>query len=350
MVFVIEGRNVNDLYHKGKKLIAGYALKEDSRAGEVRVMPAPVLSVYHRPWERVLLDHERNANVFFHLVEGLWMLAGQNNASVLNEFIHDFGERFAEPDGKIHDAYGARWRRGLGFDQLNHIVDMLRNDSTTRQAVLQMWDGTNWGERDLTGNWRTRPCNTHIYFRVRTVEGESESAGGASLIHDVLDMTVSCRSNDMVWGAYGANAVHFSMLMEYVAGRVGISMGKMYQFSNNFHVYEDIVKTLDFNASLDDLVREPYKNSDVSALSMGDRWASWDFDLTLFMDWLEQADESPPGGFVNSWFERVAVNMVLAFRAWKRRKDVTESLRLLNLVPASDFQRAGIDWIKRRIA
>jgi thymidylate synthase len=55
----------------------------------------------------------------------------------------------------------------------------------------------------------------------------------------VLDLTVLCRSNDVVWGAYGANAVHFSVLQEYLAGRIGVDVGVMYQFSNNYHGYVD---------------------------------------------------------------------------------------------------------------
>ena len=46
------------------------------------------------------------------------------------------------------------------------------------------------------------PCNTAIYFKVR--EGK-------------LNMTVSNRSNDVIWGTFGANVVHMSILQEYVA-------------------------------------------------------------------------------------------------------------------------------------
>ena len=40
-----------------------------------------------------------------------------------------------------------------------------------------------------------------------------------------LQMTVHCRSNDIIWGTYGANAVHFSILQEYVAARIGVDLG-----------------------------------------------------------------------------------------------------------------------------
>jgi hypothetical protein len=61
-------------------------------------------------------------------------------------------------------------------------------------------------------------------------------------------MTVTCRSNDAIWGAHGANAVHFSVLQEYVAAAVGVLVGPMVQLSNNYHIYadrEDVRRLLD---------------------------------------------------------------------------------------------------------
>ena len=54
-------------------------------------------------------------------------------------------------------------------------------------------------------------------------------------------MTVCNRSNDMLWGAYGANAVHMSMLQEYLASRLEIAVGEYTQISDSFHVYQNDV-------------------------------------------------------------------------------------------------------------
>jgi hypothetical protein len=108
-----------------------------------------------------------------------------------------------------------------------------------------MWDAaqfiddghTTSGCNDLLGSWKDRPCNTHAYLRVREVDGVFNSL--------VLDMTVCCRSNDIVLGAYGANAVHFSFLQEYLAAMIGVHVGTYYQISNNYHVYEAEIKRLE---------------------------------------------------------------------------------------------------------
>jgi thymidylate synthase len=228
---VIKARNVNDAYVEGIKVLSNYGVREDSRNGPVLVAPWPVTTVYNRPNERILWDAARNANPFFHLAESLWMLAGRNDARWLDQFVGDFSTRFAEFNGVQHGAYGYRWRAhfdvewggGAPLDQLDVVVAMLKRDPTTRQAVIQMWDPMS----DLDKRKKDIPCNTNIYLRAR---------------NGYLDMTVCCRSNDLVWGAYGANAVHFSILLEYLAARTGLQIGFYYQVSNNFHMYEATAK------------------------------------------------------------------------------------------------------------
>jgi thymidylate synthase len=74
------------------------------------------------------------------------------------------------------------------------------------------------------GGGKDVPCNTNAFFRVTNGK---------------LDMMVNCRSNDIFWGAYGANAVHFSFLQEYVASSIGVEVGRYWQNSFNFHAYVD---------------------------------------------------------------------------------------------------------------
>jgi len=235
-MITIRGRNVNEIYRKAREILPTIGVRQSSRAGTVLAAPHPVMSVYERPCERVLWDASRDANPFFHLCESLWMLAGRDDSQLLNEFVQDFGERFAESGGRIHGAYGARWRRHWDGDQLSAIVARLRRDPLDRRCVISMWDPTmdlvNPDEvsHDLHQELdvvfqepRDLPCNTHLYPRV---------------VGNQLDLTVLCRSNDIIWGAYGANAVHFSVLQEYLAAAIGVTVGTMYQLSNNWHAYE----------------------------------------------------------------------------------------------------------------
>jgi hypothetical protein len=217
---VIKVRNVEEALHEGFWWLKTAGYEAPSRNGPVVVAPGPVMTEYARPYERVLFNHDRDANGVFHLLESIWMLAGQSNVEWLLPYNARMKE-YAEVDGVIHGAYGHRWRNFFGIDQIPEIIWELRKNPTSRQCVMQMWSAKD----DLAVTKRDRPCNTHIYF---------------SIENGSLAMTVCCRSNDALWGAYGANAVHFSILQELMASGVGVPVGVYRQFSNNFHAYTDI--------------------------------------------------------------------------------------------------------------
>ena len=217
---LITTRNVNTALRAGLHWLALAGQPAASRNGPVLVAPGPVITAYEAPQERVLFSALRDANPFFHLYECLWMLAGRNDAASVARYAKTMAS-FAD-DGTLAGSYGYRWRRHFGFDQLQAIVDMLRKDPSTRRAVLSMFDPVTDLQHGATS--KDIPCNTAVYF------------GGT---RGVLDMTVVNRSNDIVWGAYGANAVHMSFLQEVIACAAGLPLGMYYQFSNNFHSYTD---------------------------------------------------------------------------------------------------------------
>lgn len=226
----IHARNVNDAFQQGVSLfLQGGSWRLPSRAGDVLEHDTPVTTCLSHPTERVLWDAVRDCNPFFHLFESLWMLAGRNDSEYLMRFNRKMGN-FAE-GGVYHGAYGYRWRNWFGFDQIVECIKMLKADPMTRRCVLTMWsplgdlinaDGGAGGASSLD-----LPCNMLIKFEAR--KGR-------------LDMIVYNRSNDMIWGAYGANAVHMSFLQEFVSCCTGIPMGCYWQVSGNFHVYENVWK------------------------------------------------------------------------------------------------------------
>lgn len=216
---VLKVRNVNHALIEGLWKLRTSGVRENSRNGPVLVMPGPFITQYTHPNERVLFQPLRDANPVFHLMESLWMLAGRADVAFLLPFNGRFSE-YAEADGVQHGAYGRRWRSWFGHDQILQIVDRLKHNPEDRRCVLEMWDAN-----DNATFKRDVPCNTHAYFDCR---------GGK------LNMTVCNRSNDAVWGAYGANAVHFSILQEVMAHEIGVPVGVYTQFSNNFHAYTEV--------------------------------------------------------------------------------------------------------------
>lgn len=228
MTVKISGQNVGELYEEAHHKMKIYGSLQNSRNGRVLRIPGPVELELINPWQRVLLDEDRNANPFFHVMETVWMLAGEDHVGFLAKFNSTY-VNYAEADGSVHGAYGKRWRdhftpKEIGpryrMDQIQLAVAMLKNDPETRRVVVSMWDAT----VDLNAQKKDLPCNTHIYF-----DGNDGK----------LDMTVCNRSNDLLWGMLGANVVHMTYLQELIAFGAGMEIGTYRVLSNNVHVYLD---------------------------------------------------------------------------------------------------------------
>lgn len=338
---VVQARNVNDAVVKGAELLKEGGIVQASRAGGTIEYPEPVCTVYERPLERVLFDGVRDANPFFHLLEALWMLAGRRDVAWLARF----NQRMAtySDDGIVFNAaYGYRWReqfelskaRGRPFrDQLSVIVDLLRKDPDSRRAVLQIWDA----EADLGVASKDLACNTQAMFKVR--------AGR-------LNMTVSNRSNDIIWGCYGANAVHFSILLEYMAARIGVDAGVYRQMSDSYHAYEETWSKI--SGIADRFSGDPYALGEVGVYPLVGDPENFDADLFQWLDnppgdmSLEQWDREAARGVArNPYFLHVATPLYNGWFAYKR-KDRAAALAWVERCAATDWRRGAREWLERR--
>jgi hypothetical protein len=325
----ISGRNVNDVFTDAIWYMRtlGDECLEQSRNGPVLVSPEPVVSKYLCPWERVLFDQRRDANPTFHLMEAIWMLAGQCNVAWLSQFNGNI-VRYAD-NGVINGAYGHRWRTHFSdVDQISYVVKTLQKDPTSRRAVINMWDPV----QDNNPDWKDVPCNTTIYFDLR---------GGK------LNMTVCCRSNDAIWGCYGANVVHFSVLQEYIAAFLKVPMGVYLQFSNNFHIYTDLQLWKDYR------VMPPIFAPRYRTAPSVDQWGN-PFVVPLV------AEHESPAEFKQDCYrlitgERCKTNFMLRVAEpmrdaylCRRVGDADGLHEALTRMANCDWYYALTDWIKRR--
>lgn len=326
---VVRVRNVHHALPTTLNDLRRLGVRRESRNGPVIKFPEPVTTVYERPEERVLFWPQRDANPFFHFFEALWMLAGRNDTKFVAGFVKNM-LNFSDDGKTFHGAYGYRWRKAFGMDQLDLIIETLRANPDDRRSVLQIWDA----DQDLAKQGKDFPCNLTATFQV-TEEG-------------AVDMTVFNRSNDIVWGAYGANAVHFAFLQEYVASSLERRVGVYRQVSANLHGY---LGTLDPVQHLADEATTahqqcPYAQGLVQSfpLMQTDR-KHWDRDLLMFLE------EGPIVGLGDPFFRRVATPLWFAHHAYKENEGEAKfyvPLEILEQCRASDWRKAAEEWITRR--
>lgn len=342
---VIEARNVNCALFDGARYLRQHGIERPSRNGPVLVAPTPVTTVYEEPMERVLFHEGRDANPFFHLIEALWMLAGRNDLKTLTAFVQNMAN-FSDDGGKTQPgAYGFRWRNHFQQDQLVWAVRRLKNDPNDRRVVIQMYDA-DVDQRAADNGGKDIPCNL---IALPTVSVDNR-----------LDLTVYNRSNDMIWGAYGANAVHFSVLQEFIANMLGIPVGRYYQVSNNFHAYLStldkapkswpwcIIPTgKDAGKPIKQDV-DPYEAGVTHAMSMFPEMTIDEVydDLAMFFN------DPARVGIRSPFLRKVACPMIMAHRAYKRWGDLDGIASALDILqqmpPENDWRLGAIIWLNNR--
>lgn len=351
-MITIEARNVNDALYYGSVMIRSRGIARDSRNGPVLVAPEPVTTVYREPMERVMLHAKRDANPFFHLVEALWMIAGRNDLATLTQYVKNMAN-FSDDGGKTQPgAYGHRWRKWFQQrrpngswagprDQLSWAVKRLQADPNDRRVVIGMYDVAHDQEAADQGG-KDIPCNL-IAIPSVGVDGR-------------LNLTVYNRSNDMIWGAYGANAVHFSVLQEVIAAALGIQVGSYWQVANNFHAYEATLGKAEpvwpwgWSAGpgpWGDKLPDPYERGDLKPLPIaqeGFRLQAFTEDVEVFLD------DPCRVGQRNEFLRKIGCPMVMAHRAYKA-KDFAGAREILQQMPENNDWRAGAElWLNNREA
>ena len=164
-----------------------------------------------RAWTRRLL--------FGCLGELLWYLKGSNELEFIQYYLSRY-KRFAEADGTIFGAYGPRLlnMRAEGINQLDNVVERLRDNTDTRRAVIQLFDAA-----DILEHHKDIPCTCNFQFLLRG---------------DQLHMVTFMRSNDAYMGL-PHDIFAFTMIQEIVAKSIGAELGTYKHMVGSLHLYDD---------------------------------------------------------------------------------------------------------------
>ena len=158
---------------------------------------------------------ESRGKVFSALGELLWYLSGSNATEQITHYIAGYA-KFDE-GGIIFGGYGPRLRGG-SHDQLGTVTQLLRERSSTRRAVIQLFSST-----DLLSDHKDVPCTCTLQFLCREQR---------------LDLVVYMRSNDVFTGL-PHDVFCFTMLQELVARSLDVDLGRYIHMAGSLHLYDD---------------------------------------------------------------------------------------------------------------
>jgi hypothetical protein len=296
----------------------------DTRNGPANTFDAPLMVHFTHPKECFVGDPARDANPFFALAEAFWLLAGRDDSAFMDNYVKTFGSRYAD-DGVLIGSYGKRWRSHFGFDQLTALIDKLRSDPGTRQAVIQMWEAA-----DMTKVVKDRPCNTSVIFRIR--KGN-------------LDMLITNRSNDIINGMMGYNPTQFSMLQRVIADHLGIPVGKYWVCSNDAHIYIEDLEALNKRGVLTKSVYPPKK-----FLKIVENVLLWENDLRRLMEALDKlhaSGKTDEPELANTFLSQVVFRACVAYYYHKDGRR-SESWLMADQIADLSWRQFCVDWLERR--
>ena len=217
-----EGRN-------GKtKSIFGATMRFSLKNGKI-----PILTTKKTAWKTCLK-------------ELLWFIKGETNNNLLKQQGVRIWDANSSPeflksreldhyaDGELGPIYGHQWRHfngkwegdrdynGVGIDQLQQIIDLLKNPATrtSRRIVMTAWNPCQLNEMALP------PCHILCQFNVHN--------------GNQLSCSLYQRSGDILLGV-PFNIASYSFLTHLIAKHCGLEAYEFIHFIGNCHIYEEHV-------------------------------------------------------------------------------------------------------------
>jgi len=238
-------------------------IKEIIEKGEKRAdrTGTGTVSIFAPPQLRFSLEDDifpllTTKRVFFRAVaeELLWFIKGDTNSKQLSEkgikiwdgngsreYLDSLGLSHRE-EGDLGPVYGFQWRHfgaeyvdchtdytGKGVDQLQQVIDKIKNNPTDRRIILSAWNPADIPIMALP------PCHAFCQFYVSTPTNEQPTPKLSCLLYQ--------RSCDMGLGV-PFNIASYALLTRLIAHVTGLLPGEFIHTMGDAHVYADHIDAL----------------------------------------------------------------------------------------------------------
>jgi thymidylate synthase len=211
------GKSKTDRTGVGTRSVFGYQMRFNLQEG------FPAVTTKKLAWRAVVS-------------ELLWFLEGSGDERRLAEILHgtrdlskttiwtanakaDYWLPKAHYEGDLGRVYGVQWRDFLGIDQIQQLIDGIKNDPSGRRHILTAWNPSELSDMALP------PCHVLSQF-------------------DVTDGHLSCqmyqRSCDMFLGV-PFNIASYSLLTHIIARECKLKVGDFIWTGGDCHIYNNHV-------------------------------------------------------------------------------------------------------------
>jgi thymidylate synthase len=225
-------QNLNELWYDTLINVYHHGDELDSRAGQTKEIIG-FQATLDNPLNNIIIGYpDRKFSLSYACAELLWYLSFTGCIDLIEHYAPSY-KNYAEK-GIAYGAYGARWRSNPGFvredtcffhpnggNQIEVLIQLLKEKPNTRQAILSMWDSGDLVHA-LLGDHKDLPCTLTLKFFVRD-----------GYLHCIADM----RSND-AWLGLPYDIFCFTTLQRIIAEECELKLGKYIHQAGSEHLYE----------------------------------------------------------------------------------------------------------------
>jgi thymidylate synthase len=198
------------------------------------------------------------------------------NINVYN-FEVELSNTYTVQNINVHNCYGWQWRywgkeydekysntknivpsEYNGFDQIENIIHLLKNDPNSRRMVLNAWNVDQLEQMALP------PCHLLSIFNVQTINNKK-----------YLNCHLVCRSTDVGLGL-PYNLFSYSVLVYILAMKCDLLPGTLYYTGTDVHIYSNHLQNIKkhFKRTIKTLpklsLNENIKHKDISDITIDD--------------------------------------------------------------------------------
>ena len=227
---IIKGRNINQIVYNSLKEITTNGYRTQSRNGDVLAIYDNEL-ILENPKSRHLMLKGRTNNFFATLAECFWVMSGKDDIDYLSFFI---------PRAPLYSDDNKTWRAAYGermyaYNQLQNIIDVFTEEGiTSRRGVMSLLFPNRDTKESLKSKYnltstKDTPCNNWLNFFITPDKK--------------LNLKVSQRSGDIIFGTGNINLPEFTLLQEWMLQQLkeidkDLTLGYYHHSVTNLHLYD----------------------------------------------------------------------------------------------------------------
>ena len=200
------------------KILSEMEDEKESRDGTVVGEVINATTVIEDPTRCIMMNDVRKMPIRYAVGELLWYLSGNNKLEEIRKYSKAW-DRMSDDGETVNSNYGYCIQKKFGFDQWDHVLNILKENKESRQAVIHIKDADNAISKDVN-------CTVCLQFLVRD---------------NKLYMTVYMRSNDL-WMGFPYDVFQFSAMQVLMSMQLGVELGTYTHHVGSLHLYKRDMK------------------------------------------------------------------------------------------------------------